>query len=213
MDRTPIDIAIDEKLLHATVKLNTLLCAGVSSLVAGLGALCATYFMMQGGLPETSYFLDLVGLFLPGYEVSTPGAWIGFLWGALFGAIAGGVTYRFYARSIRRQVSDYAFGSRTSDSLENIVLSLYGHPLGLALGGVLAFCLLISTNWVASLDASGGRLRAAELLSHYFPGYSLTLTGSIVGALEVWLLVYVLCRLLSGIYNYIARRRKARTLA
>jgi hypothetical protein len=195
--------AIDEVLLHATVKWNTLMFAGICGLIGALTLLCATYVSLFRGLPDPGHYLNLLGVFLPGYSVSPGGAWIGLLWGGLVGAISGAIIYRIYARSIRQQVADYFAGARSANDLEYAVLKLYGHSLGLALGGIAALGLLVTTNWLVIRGTAAESVHA-QLLSHYLPGYAVSFWGSLVGALEILVVVYLLSLLLGAIYNRIA---------
>jgi len=204
-ENTPVPI--DEVLLHATVKWNTLLFAGICGLMGALTLLCMTYLSLYRGLPSPGHYLNLLGVFLPGYRVSAEGAWIGFLWGGLLGAVSGAVIYRIYARSIRQQVADYFAGDKSADALEYVVLKLHGHSLGLALGGIAALGLLITTNWLVIRGTADESVRA-RLLSHYLPGYSVSLPGSIVGAVEIFVIVYLFCLLLGVIYNWVVTLRQ-----
>lgn len=199
---------IDEVLLHATVKWNTRLFAGICGLIGAFTLLFATYLSLYRGLPSPGHYLNLLGVFLPGYSVSPGGAWIGFLWGGLIGAVCGAVIYRIYARSIRQQVADYFAGSRSREDLENAVLTLNGHSLGLALGSIGALGLLITTNWLVVRGTAHESVHA-ELLSQYLPGYAVSTWGSILGAVEVFIVAYVFCVLLGAIYNrMVALRRR-----
>ena len=200
-------VPIDENLLHATVKLNTLLFAGVCGLMVGLVLLCATYLSLYRGLPNPGHYLNLLGVFLPGYSVSAEGAWVGLLWGALLGAISGAVIYRIYARGIRAQVADYFAGNRSGDALEFAVVKLHGHSLGLALGGIAALGLLITTNWLVIRGTADESVHAA-LFSHYLPGYAVTFPGSIFGAVDVFVISYLFCVLLGVIYNGVVALRQ-----
>jgi hypothetical protein len=204
--REDTPVAIDEVLLHATVKWNTLLFAGICGLIGALTLLCATYLSLYRGLPDPGHYLNLLGVFLPGYAVSAAGAWIGFLWGGFVGAVSGAIIYRIYARSIRRQVADYFAGAKSADDLEYAVLKLHGHSLGLALGGIAALGLLITTNWLV-LRGTADESVHARLLSHYLPGYSVSFLGSIVGALEIFIVLYVFSLVLGAIYNRIVALR------
>ena len=201
-------IPIDENLLRATVKLNTLLFAGVCGLMGGLSLLFVTYLSLNRGLPNPGHFLNLLGVFLPGYRVSGTGAWVGFLWGSLLGAISGVVIYRTYARSIRAQVAEYFAGARSSAELEYAAVKLHGHSLGLALGGIAALGLLITTNWLVVRGTAGESVHAA-LFSHYLPGYAVSASGSILGAVDIFIITYLAGVLLGAIYNgVVALRRK-----
>jgi hypothetical protein len=200
-------VPIDEVLLHATVKWNTVLFAGICGLMGALTLLCLTYVSLYRGLPDPGHYLNLLGVFLPGYEVSAAGAWIGFLWGGLLGAVSGAVIYRIYSRSIRKQVADYFAGDKSAQALEYLVLRIYGHSLGLALGSIAALGLLITTNWLV-LRGTADESIHAQLLSHYLPGYSVSVSGSILGAIEIFVIVYLFCALLGVIYNRVVTLRE-----
>ena len=200
-------IPIDEALLHATVKWNTRLFAGICGLTGALTLLCVTYLSLYRGLPDPGHYLNLLGVFLPGYRVSDGGAWVGFLWGGLIGAVSGAVIYRIYARGIRQQVAEYLAGRSSRDEIENAVLRLHGHSLGLALGSIAALGLLITTNWLVVRGTADESVHAA-LLSQYLPGYAISASGSILGAVDVFVIVYIFCVLLGMIYNGVVALRQ-----
>ena len=200
-------VPIDKVLLHATVKWNTLLFAGICGLMGALTLLCLTYLSLYRGLPSPGRYLNLLGVFLPGYKVSVGGAWVGFLWGGLFGAVSGALIYRIYARSIPQQVAEYFAGDKSEEALEYAIMKIYGHSLGLALGGLAALGLLITTNWLVIRGTADTSVHA-QLLSHYLPGYSVSPSGSVFGAVEVFAIAYVLCVLLGVIYNGVVTLRQ-----
>lgn len=204
-DSAPIEL--DEKLLHATIKLNTVLFAAVCGLMAGVSLLLITYISLNRGLPDPGHYLNLLGFFMPGYNVSVKGAWIGLLWGGVIGALAGAVTYRIYARGIRQQVLDYFAHNKSEHDLEYVVLRLHGHSLGLAIGGMVAIGLIATTNWLVLLGIADESVHAA-LLAQYLPGYSVSFGGSLVGALEVSIVAYLFCILLAAIYNLVHQVRR-----
>lgn len=204
-----VPFQIDEVLLHASIKWNTRLFAGICGLMGAFTLMCVTYLSLYRGLPYPGYYLKLLGVFLPGYSVSASGAWVGFLWGGLIGAVSGAVMYRIYARSIRQQVADYFAGNLSRDDLEHSVLRLHGHSLGLALGTIAALGLLITTNWLVVRGTANESVHAA-LLSQYLPGYTVSTPGSILGAVEVFIITYLFCVLLAMIYNRVAALRKKR---
>lgn len=196
-------VQLDEGLLHATIKLNTLLLAGVSGATAGLFLLIMTYIVFYLGGGGHDHYLNLLGIFLPGYNVSPAGAWIGLLWGIVAGAVAGAVIYRIYARSIRQQVQSYLDSDMPESEFKPPVLRIGGHFLGLALGLLTALGLLMTTNWLVLRGTAQESVHAA-LLANYLPGYSVTFTGSLIGAAQLFAVTYLLCLLLAGIYNLVA---------
>jgi hypothetical protein len=50
----------------------------------------------------------------------------------------------------------------------------------------------------------------ARLLSEVLPGYAVTPVGSIVGAIELFAVLYLCCRGFVSIYNAVAARRHPR---
>ena len=203
---TNTSFQIDEVLLHATVKWNTRLFAGICGLIGAMGLLCMTYLSLYRGLPNPGHYLNLLGVFLPGYRVSPEGAWVGFFWGGVIGAVSGAVIYRIYARSIRQQVAEYFAGTRSREALEHAVMRLHGHSLGLALGSIAALGLLITTNWLVVRGTADESVHAA-LFAHYLPGYSVSASGSILGAVDVFVILYLFCVLVSAIYNRVVAMR------
>ena len=72
----------------------------------------------------------------------------------------------------------------------------WGIALGLLLGGGLALATLI-------LVIKGGTTVGPHLslLSNYFPGYSVTVVGSIIGFVYAFVLGYGLGRVVGSVYN------------
>jgi len=204
--------ALDERLLHATIKLNTAMFAGVCAFIGGMTLLCVTYASLLRGLPNPGHYLGLLSVFLPGYSVSLEGAWVGLFWGAVLGAFLGAVMYRVYARSIRRQVLEYLAGRGAREDIEHAVLRLHGHSLGLALGTIMALGLLATTNWLV-IRGTAAESPHAALLSQFLPGYTVSTVGSFIGALEVFGIAYLACLLFAAIHNAVVARRRARAAA
>jgi len=197
---------LNERLLRAAVKLNTLLLAGVFGSVSGLAMFVLTYLSLYRGLPQPGQYLNLLGVFLPGYSVSHTGAWIGLFWGALIGALLAAMFYRIYARSIPAQVLEYLHSGGSRDDLMGVTLRFDGNYLGLALGAIIAGGLLITTSWLVFRGTANESMHA-YLLAQYLPGYSVTIPGGLLGAIELFCVVYMLCQLFSWIYNAVARFR------
>jgi hypothetical protein len=197
---------INENLLRAAVRLNTLLLASVFGGVSGLAMFMLTYLSLYRGLPQPGHYLNLLGVFLPGYSVSHAGAWIGLFWGALIGALLAAMFYRIYARSITSQVQDYLRSGGSKDDLMGVTLRFDGNYLGLALGTIIAAGLIITTSWLVFRGTAEESMNAI-LLAQYLPGYSVSIPGGLLGALELFCVVYMICQLFSWIYNTVARYR------
>ncbi len=205
--RTDAVVEIDERLLRATIRLNTLLLAGMCGGLAGIFLFAAAFLSLYRGLPNPGHYLNLLGVFLPGYSVSPTGAWIGLFWGVVVGAVAGAVVYRIYARTIRQQVNDFLRGRRSVDELKRPTLRVGGHFLGLALGAVTALGLIVTTNWLVIRGTADESVHAA-LLSNYLSGYSVSFTGSLIGAVELFAVTYLIFLLLGWIYNQVVSWRE-----
>ena len=196
----------DKVLLHASIKLNTRLLATVFGLLSGLSLFVITYMSIYRGMPNTGQYLNLLGVFLPGYEVSHTGAWIGLFWGAIIGAFLAAMFYRIYAQSIPSLIQNYLDSHSKNDDLLDMPMRLSGHHLGLAVGAVLALGLFITTNWLV-IRGTADQSVHAQLLVNYLPGYSISTMGSIIGAIELFIINYILSILFSKVYNSISASR------
>jgi len=197
---------LNRKLLNAAVRVNTWLLAGVFACVGGLAIFFATYLSLYRGLPNPGHYLNLLGVFMPGYHVSHSGAWIGLFWGAVIGGLLAAMFYRIYARSIETQVQDYLASSNRDKDLLGITLYFDGNYLGLALGAIVALGLFVTTAWLVFRGTAAESMHAL-LLTNYLPGYSVSYTGGLVGAVEVFGITYLVCRLFSWMYNRLAALR------
>jgi len=196
----------NSKLLHAAVKMNTILLAVVFGCVGGIGIYVVTYMSMLRGLPNTGYYLNLLGIFLPGYSVSHTGALIGLCWGAVIGAVLAAIFYRIYARGIPRLVQEYLRDGSVDDDMLSKSLRMGGHSMGLALGIVIAGGLILTTNFLV-LRGTADESVHAQLLVNFLPGYSVSTVGSLIGALELFTVAYLFSRLFSLIYNSVVTFR------
>ena len=200
------DNPINRKLLNAAVRVNTWLLAGVFACVGGLAIFFATFLSLYRGLPNPGHYLNLLGVFMPGYVVSHTGAWIGLFWGAVIGAMLAVMFYRIYARSIESQVQAYLASDTRDKDLLGITLYFDGNYLGIALGAIVALGLAMTTAWLV-LRGTAGESVHALLLTNYLPGYSVSYTGGLIGAVEMFGITYLICRLFSWIYNRVAALR------
>ena len=90
------------------------------------------------------------------------------------------------------------------EALESYLLRLNGRAWGLALGCLSGLALFVATNWLYLKDGeeAGPHL---GLLGQYFPGYSVTFVGSLIGFVYAFVVGYASGRLVCGVYNRAAR--------
>jgi hypothetical protein len=85
-------------------------------------------------------------------------------------------------------------------ALENAVLRLNARAWGIAMGLLLGTALFVATN---ILVVKGGPHMGEHLrlLAVYFPGYSVSFVGSIIGFIYLFVIGYGLGRLIGAVYN------------
>lgn len=84
--------------------------------------------------------------------------------------------------------------------LENALLRLNGRAWGISIGLVLALGLFIATNLLV-LKGGVDPGRHLRLLRVFFPGYSVSFTGSIIGFIYAFVVGYGLGRIIGSVYN------------
>jgi hypothetical protein len=111
--------------------------------------------------------------------------------------------------SERTKVDERVQALREEQLIKHAVVRLNGHVLGFVLGAVCALVLFVATIW---LVIKGGEVVGPHLglLGNYLIGYSVTVTGSIVGALYAFVLGYVSGLMISSVYNFIVLIRSPR---
>ncbi len=197
-------------LLRAAIRLNTRLLATTFAVIFGLALLLITYASLYRGLPDTGQYLNLLGVFLPGYEVSHTGAWIGMAWGMLIGASLAVLFYRVYALGMEAQIQKLSESCAAVDQPTDATFFIDGKFLGVAMGTVVAAGLIITTNWLVFRGTADESVHAM-LLVNFLPGYSVSFIGSIIGSVELFVGVFVLSLIFSGVYNRIAFAKPGNT--
>ncbi len=200
------EIKINPTLLRTTVKLNTILLAGMCGFVTGVGLLFMTYISLNRGMPYPGHYLNLLGHFMPGYEVSATGAWIGLLWGSIYGAIAGALIYRIYAKTIPLQVEELVNKHQAYQNIDYVTLKINSAQFGIAMGALIAVGTFAATMWLV-FQGTATYSKHMALLANFLPGYSVSISGSIIGAIELFIIVYAGCYLFGTIYNKIVNKR------
>jgi hypothetical protein len=116
--------------------------------------------------------------------------------------------YMLYARSAGRHISDLVTSRRKTHEIVKIpTLRVSGHAIGIALGSIMSAQLIIATLWLV-IRGTAGHSPHAALLSHYLPGYSVSLSGALIGALDLFVITYVFSLIFSLVYNCVASARQ-----
>lgn len=199
----PSTAQIDADLLRRGVRLNSILLGTIMGVGSGLALFFFTHLSLLVTGEDAGRYLNLLGVFFPGYSASPEGAWIGLLWGFVAGAVSGGFIHYLYARSLGAKLAaTVVLGSSQEQPAELPVLRISGHGLGLALGSLAALQLFLSTLWLV-LRGTADQSPNAALLANYLPGYSVSFVGGLIGAADMFVFTYVLSLVLAGIYNLV----------
>ena len=90
--------------------------------------------------------------------------------------------------------------NQSDASLNAAILRLNGRPWGIAAGMLLGGGLFLATN-ILVLKGGVDVGKHLRLLGVFFPGYSVTFVGSIIGFIYAFVLGYAIGRLIGGVYN------------
>lgn len=199
----------ERALVRATLRVNCLIFAAIAGLTCGLTVLAV--ILMAAVLPQShaGLVVALLSVFMPGTAVGLLGACLGFTWGFVIGGIFGGTAYWLHSRHALNGGPLLLDATSDPARLPNAALRLDGSSLGVALGALGAVALVAATNWLV-LRGSAAASPRARLLAEIFPGYSIDLVGSLIGAVQLFVVTYLLSRVFAGVYNTIAAKRRAR---
>lgn len=160
-----------------------------TGLVLGISTCAATlWLVIKGGEDPGSHLRRLSAIF-PGYDVTVGGAILGFLYAFVIGYALG----RLLAP--RKPLS---LAEREAERDKHVRLD--GNSWGAAIGAVLAVVLASTT---VALHLRGGE-NPGEMLRHlslYFPGYSVSIGGALVGGVWAFVLGFALGRVIAFVYN------------
>lgn len=90
------------------------------------------------------------------------------------------------------------------ESVNQVIMRLNGRAWGIAMGLLFGGGLFVATNFLVlkgGIDVG----RHLRLLSVFFPGYSVTFAGSVVGFIYAFVVGYALGRLIGSVYNHLGR--------
>ncbi|MEQ9643569.1 MAG: hypothetical protein RIM84_26355 [Alphaproteobacteria bacterium] len=194
--------SVTPEFVSSGIWLNTKLLGLIMGLGLGIGLFVFTHLSILV-TDQPGRYLNLLGVFLFGYEATPAGAWAGLVWGFVFGALSGAYVYQVYARTadVAHLIQDDEDGDKI---VHQPVLRLSGHALGLALGSLTALQLFIATTWLVMRGTAGESIHAA-LWSHYLPGYHVSLVGGLLGGLSLFVAVYLFAHLFAAVYNGVVR--------
>lgn len=98
-----VPVTPEERVLirTAVARLRAGILAIVFAMMTGLGLFVATAWLLIKGGQNVGATLGLLGNYMPGYAVTWPGAFVGLLYGAAIGAIAGWSLSWIYNRLAR----------------------------------------------------------------------------------------------------------------
>lgn len=88
--------AEEQAVRRAVMKLNSQAWGVAIGLLCGLGLFIATLVLVVQGGPNVGQHLSLLGNYFPGYSVTTPGAFLGFIYAFVVGYVLGRIVGRVY---------------------------------------------------------------------------------------------------------------------
>jgi len=92
---------------------------------------------------------------------------------------------------------------RNDESLERAIRRLNSRAWGIAVGLVCGLSLLLATNFLI-LRGGPSVGQHLVLLRYFFPGYSVSFGGSLIGFVYAFVIGYGLGRLIGTVYNRLA---------
>lgn len=90
------------------------------------------------------------------------------------------------------------------ESVNQAIMRLNGRAWGIAMGLLFGGGLFVATNFLV-LKGGADVGRHLRLLSVFFPGYSVTVVGSIIGFVYAFVVGYAIGRLIGSVYNRLGR--------
>jgi hypothetical protein len=198
----------ERDVLAATLAFNTRVFSAILGLFTG-AALLALSLTAHYGTGTGRLMVALLGVFLPGYSAGWSGGLIGAFWGIALGAILGAGIYRINARHVLERIDELVIREGESADFPRAVLRLDGGSLGLAIGLIGGVGLIATTNMLV-VRGTAAKSVHARLLSEFLPGYAVSPLGSLIGAIELFVALYLCCRGFVAIYNAVAARRHSR---
>ncbi|MGH6743065.1 MAG: hypothetical protein ACREDY_29240 [Bradyrhizobium sp.] len=199
----------DPQLVWTTVRLNTWVFGVILGLMSGLLLLALALVAGFAAGKYLSLAVTLIGIFVPGYGPGWAGALAGLFWGFLAGGLLGAGVYRITTRSALTRIDELVAFERGDRDFPEAILRLHGPSLGLAIGLMGALGLVGTTSWLVIRGTAAHSVHA-RLLSEILPGYSVDLPGSLLGAAELFVVLYLVGQVFVFVYNRVANTRQRR---
>jgi hypothetical protein len=199
---------VNLKLLNAAIRFNALMLGFTAGTLGALIVYFATQVSIAKWGDNSGGYLGLLAIFFPGYSVTSGGAWVGAFWAFVYAGTISALSYRLYGRVLGTRISDILLSTTPTENpvLKPSVLRLHGVSLGAAMGMMAALCLFFSTTWLVVRGSAEESVHAA-LFSNYIPGYSVSIPGALLGAIALFVMVFLACLLLASVYNRIVEAR------
>lgn len=200
------EAAVLERIQRRGVRLNIIIMGLVLGVAGGLILFLGTQLSLAVSGEHAGRYLNLLGVFLPGYSATPTGALAGLFWGFVFGGFSGSFAYWLYARNIDRRIAEMTLLAEDANEVtDRATLRLSGNSLGIAFGLLAALQLFVTTMWLVVRGTAGDSEHAA-LLAEYLPGYEVGLMGALYGCAELFVFTYVAASIFAGVYNFVAAR-------
>jgi hypothetical protein len=170
--------------------------------VLGIGLFVVTNVLVLRGGEDVGQHLGRIAYVLPGYRVTFFGSLLGLVYGFVIGYSIGRLVGP-RAQLARPVATDAgaAVGASRLGLHARLAPGAWSRALGLSAAGLLAVATLV-------LVARGGE-HPGQFLSHlhiYFPGYSVTVTGAIIGFAYAFVLFALMGRAIAVLYGLGVRR-------
>ncbi len=193
--------------INRGIRFNTVLLSLVLGFGFGLGIFIFTHISVAVGGAQPGRYLGLLGVFFPGYSVTSAGAWVGFFWAYLYAGVSGAVLYQIYIRTSGSEPSKQVLSDiQNSGMLSRPTMSLSGNAFGIALGALMVLQLVLSTSWLVIRGTADESYHAA-LLGQYLPGYTVSILGSLIGAAWLFAYSYIMGRVIAIVYNLVTKAK------
>lgn len=194
-------------LSRSLARLNAIWLGVTVGLVAAAAVWLATIVLVVQGGPDTGANLKLLVHYLPGYDVTIAGAFLGAAWSFLFAFLLTAPAGWVYFLGVLRQV-EIEGGDAVEADLGHRVTSIRVPEFAAAFGLLCGTALFLATLLLVLKHREGEPLGPRlNLLQQYLPAYSVSFPGSIIGGLYFLLFGALTFGCVALIYNRLVASR------